>query len=148
MPRRISEAPEFLLLDTHVWIWYRDGAEDRLAPSVVAWLRRHGAAGLLRVSPISGWEVATLVAKQRLALSREVRAWIREALEAPGVRAAELTLEMAMDAALLVGNAPRDPADRMLIATARALGATLVTRDAEILAYGRGGHVRVMDAGG
>jgi len=148
MPRRIREGPEAILLDTHVWVWYREGAEHRLAPSVVARLRCHGAAGLLQVSPISGWEVATLVATRRLALSREVRAWIREALEAPGVRVADLTWEIAMDGALLVGDPPRDPADRMLIATARALGATLVTGDAEILAYGRGGHVRVMDAGG
>ncbi|MGH9259736.1 MAG: type II toxin-antitoxin system VapC family toxin [Acidimicrobiales bacterium] len=148
MPRRISEGPGLLLLDTHVWVWYREGTEKRFAPALLARLRRYGAEGMLRVSPLSGWEIATLVSKGRLALSRDVRTWVRQALEAPGVRAAEFTAEIAVEAALLGGTAPRDPADRMLIATARTLSATFVTADAEILAYGRGGNLRVLDAGG
>ncbi len=148
MPRRVREASESLLLDTHVWVWYIEAAADRLSRAVLARLRSHGQAGRLYVSPLSGWEVGMLVVKRRLALSLDVRAWVTRALEAPGVRTADLTPHIAVDAALLDGAPPRDPADRLLIATARALGAALVTRDAEILTYGRAGHVVVLDAGG
>ncbi len=148
MPRRVREASESLLLDTHVWVWYIEAAGDRLSRTVLAQLRSHGQAGRLYVSPLSGWEVGMLVVKRRLALSLDVRTWVTRALEAPGVRAAELTAHIALDAALLDGAPPRDPADRLLIATSRALGAALVTQDAAILAYGRAGHLAVVDAGG
>lgn len=134
-----------MLLDTHVWVWYEEGAQARLSRAALAAIRSHGQAGRVYVSPLSAWEVAALVAKGRLMLSLEVRAWVARALQAPGLRTAPLTAAVAVDAALLPGAAPRDPADRLLIATARAEGATLVTRDAQILAYGRAGHVSVLD---
>jgi len=148
MPRRIREGPELLLLDTHVWIWYVESTERKLSRGALTVLRNHDRAGLLSVSPLSVWEIGTLVAKKRLTLSVDVLTWMRTAIEEASIRTAELTPAIALDAALLGGTPPQDPADRILIATARALGATLVTRDAEILAYGRAGHVRVMDAGG
>ncbi len=147
MPRRIREAgPGAALLDTHVWVWYEEGAEARLPRAALAVLRRHVQAGQLYVSPLSAWEVAMLVAKRRLRLSLDVPSWVARAFEMPGLRAAPLTPAVGVDAALLPGEAPHDPVDRLLIATARALGATLVTRDREILAYGAKGHVAVLDA--
>ncbi len=76
-----------------------------------------------------------------------MRVWVDQALEGAGLRVAELTPAIALESVLLGSAAPRDAADRILIATARALGATLVTPDAEVLAYGREGHVRVIDVG-
>jgi PIN domain nuclease of toxin-antitoxin system len=147
MPRRISErGAEPVLLDTHVWVWLADGVKGRLSPSGVQLLRSAHAEARLFVSPISVWEVATLVRKGRLGLTQDIRPWVSRAFS-EGLRGAPFPPEVALDAGLLPDVPPRDPADRMLIATARALGATLVTRDAEVLAYGRAGHVRVLDAG-
>lgn len=147
MPRRIRDrGAESLLLDTHVWIWLADGVAGRLSPPSVDLLRRTHAEARLYVSPISVWEVATLVRRGRLGLSQHVRPWVERA-SAEGLRFAPFTSEVALDSGLLPGVPPRDPADQMLIATARALGATLVTRDAAILTYGRTGHVAVLDAG-
>ncbi len=88
-----------------------------------------------------------LVRKGRLVLSLDVHTWVRRTL-ASDLRVAPLTPDIALDGGFLPGTATGDPADRIIIATARALGARLVTRDAAILAYGRAGHVAVLDAGG
>lgn len=146
MPRRIREGLESLLLDTHVWVWYVEGLGAKISRDTLGLLREHDRAGRLHVSPLSVWEVARLVARGRLTLSIDLRSWITQATDDASVRTAQLTPAVAVDAALLAGDAPRDPVDRLLIATARALGTTLVTRDAEILAYGRAGYVRVLDA--
>ena len=146
MPRRISERrPDPVLLDTHVWIWLADGVADRLSSACVALLREAHADARLYVSPISVWEVARLVRKRRVGLTQDLRAWVGRAFT-EGIRFAQLTPDMALDSGLLPDVPPRDPADQMLIATARALGAALVTRDSEILDYGAQGHVKVVDA--
>lgn len=88
-----------------------------------------------------------LVAKGRLALRRDVRSWVSDAAGMEGLRVAALTADVALDAALLPGSPQADPADRLLIATARALDATLVTRDRATLEYGAAGHLLVRDAG-
>jgi PIN domain nuclease of toxin-antitoxin system len=146
MPRRIREEPEFWLLDTHVWVWYVEATEHRLSRAALGLLRRQGGAGRLCVSALSVWEVARLAAVGRLTLTLEPRAWVSRAFDEAGIRAVPLTTEMGLDAALLIGHPPRDPADRFLIAAARALDAVLVTRDARILEYGAAGHVKVLDA--
>jgi PIN domain nuclease of toxin-antitoxin system len=149
VPRRIREGgTQPLLLDTHAWVWLVDGAEGRLARRVVDDIRRASWERRLFVSPLSVWEVATLVRKRRLALREELRDWVEQAFVRTAAQVAEFTVAVALDAVTLPGAPGADPADRILIATARALGATLITRDSEILAYGRGGHVRVRDAGG
>jgi len=135
-----------LLLDTHVWVWLAD-APDRVSPGCVDLVRRAQPAGWVHISPISAWEVAMLVRKGRLVLSLDVHTWVRRTL-ASDLRVAPLTPDIALDGGFLPGTATGDPADRIIIATARALGARLVTRDAAILAYGRAGHVAVLDAGG
>lgn len=133
-----------LLLDTHVWIWLAD-APERISAACVDLVRQAQPSGRVHVSPISAWEVGMLAGKGRVSLSRDVHDWVARTL-ASDLRVAPLTAEIALDAALLGGDPPRDPADRLIVATARALGAALVTRDAGLLAYGRAGHVRVVDA--
>lgn len=98
------------------------------------------------VSPLSVWEVAMLTARGRLALSLDVRAWVDRALGGSGAAVAGFTPAIALESALLPGTPSADPVDRLLIATAGGLGAMLVTRDREILAYGGAGHVTVLDA--
>lgn len=101
--------------------------------------------GLL-VSPITGWEVALLVKRGRLAIGRDVGVWMEMALRAPGVRPAVFDMETAVRSVELPGEFHADPADRFLIATARRLDIPLLTADGAILAYSAAGHLKVIDA--
>lgn len=134
-----------VLLDTHVWIWMMDGARRELSAQSIREIEGAAARGALLVSTISAWEVAMLEAKGRLRLSMDVRQWVERGLSAPGLRLAELSVDVAVDSARLT-EVHGDPADRILIATARRTGATLITRDRRILDHGREGLLAVLDA--
>ncbi len=98
------------------------------------------------VSAITPWEIGMLVAKGRLVLDRDVMDWLQAALSLPGIRVAPLEPALAVASTRLPGELHGDPADRLIVATARHLGATLVTADAALLAYGQLGHVGVLSA--
>ena len=138
----MSEPPP-VMLDTHVWIWLMEG---NLAIPTAARksIEQAAAAGQLWVSAISTWEVAMRAAKGRVVFSLDVQTWIDQALAAPGLRLAPLSPEIAVASAHLPGSFHGDPADRILVATARALTARLATADRAILAYGRRGHVSTL----
>jgi PIN domain nuclease of toxin-antitoxin system len=121
-----------------------DGAPGKLSPSTLQKIRTAAGKGQIYISAISVWEVATLEARGRLTLSMNCRTWVDRALAAPGVQFAELTPDIAVDSTRLPGNLHGDPADRILVATARSLNSTLVTRDELILTYAKKGHVRVI----
>lgn len=135
---------EPILLDTHAWVWFRLGEAAAFRGASIEAI--HGAASrsALRVSVISVWEVALLAAKRRLQLGLPVAEWVRGALGAPGLLVAELTPDIAVEACNLPGDFHDDPADRMIVATARATGATLYTKDRAILAYARHGHLQAV----
>lgn len=132
-----------LLLDTHVWLWLMSG-EGAMRPSAVRAIEAAASHGLVRVSVISIWEVAMLEARGRIRLAKECLAWVDDALRAPGIALAPLTPEIAVEGSRLPGKFHGDPADRILVATARREGAILVTRDERILAYGKAKHLAVM----
>ncbi len=96
------------------------------------------------ISPISAWEVGMLTARNRLVLALDPQAWFDRACSFPGVSLARMPPTVLIASSHLPGAPPRDPADRILIATARAFGYTLVTRDEALLTYGGSGHVQVM----
>ncbi len=100
----------------------------------------------LIVPVIAVWEVALLSARGRIELSGSVQGWVAEALSAPGYQLALLTPEIALLCHDLPGDLHADPVDRMLVATAIDLAATLVTRDKALLSYGAHGHVKVLRA--
>ena len=136
-----------LLLDTHVWIWTVDGDASRVGRRAQQALARAEARGLVFVSPISVFEVAALHTAGRLRLTRPPDQWIREALTPAGVRTADLTPATAIDAGVLPRSRLADPIDRLLVATARQRGLTLLTSDARILDYASGtGDLRAQDA--
>ena len=87
-----------------------------------------------------------LVAKERLALGRDVRAWIEAVLDLQGIEIAGLLPSISLDSARLPGSFHADPADRMIVATARHHQATLVTADRQILDYAAAGHLIARDA--
>lgn len=133
------------LLDTHVWVWLMLG-DTRLSGANRRMLEKAVPDGRLHVSIISVWEVAMLEAKGRLTLSADCESWVQEALAAPGIHLAELTSHIAISSTRLPGVFHGDPADRILIATARETEATLLTADRAILQYGRGGYVHAVSA--
>ncbi|MDP1572005.1 MAG: type II toxin-antitoxin system VapC family toxin [Vicinamibacterales bacterium] len=136
-----------LLLDTHVWIWMVNGTSDRIGRAARARLEKASTHYALRVSVLSTWEVAMLEARGRLTLALDCRDWVARGLGAPGVVLEELTPEIAVESTRLPeADALRDPVDRMLVATARQRELTLVTADAAVLAYAKGGRLRVLDA--
>lgn len=132
-----------LLLDTCAIIWI--ALSEPIAPEAVAALRAAGAAGeKVRVSPISAWELGLLSYKKRLATARSPLSIFGEVVATPGIRIEALSPEVLIEASFLPGIFHRDPADRILIATARAFDLMLVTRDRVILNYAKEGHVRAL----
>ena len=85
-----------------------------------------------------------LEAKGRIRLSSPCGQWVEEALATPGLTLVPLTPEIALDSSRLPGDFHGDPADRIIAATARRMGARLLTRDEKLLAYGRGHHVALV----
>lgn len=148
MPKQTSET-EPLLLDTHAWIWLIEGNTKRVAPAARRKMIAASEDGRLLVSAISVWEIGMLVAKNRLAFQQAVHEWIAEALTLPGLRLVELMPEIALDSSNLPGSPGVDPADRILIATARRMDATLATADRNILKYARrADHLRALNIAG
>ena len=94
-------------------------------------------------STITAWEVGQLASRGRIDLSATPERWFRGLLATPGIQLAELSPDIFIASSFLPGTPPRNPADRILIATARELAATLVTRDRAIIAYGEQGNVSV-----
>ncbi len=123
-----------------------DGVVDKIPAPVRARISAASGKGLIYISAISVWEVATLEAKGRLTLSMDCRTWVDRALDAPGVQFAPLSPSIAVDSTRLPEGMHSDPADRILVATARSMNGTLVTRDRMILNYAASGHVRVLSA--
>jgi PIN domain nuclease of toxin-antitoxin system len=121
-----------ILLDTHVLVWLDTGARQ-LGPLAQRAVDAARSAAMLWVSAVTFWEVALHVRKGRIELALPPQQWRLDIL-ATEVGEIELDGAMAVDAATLPGFPP-DPADRMIVPTARAAGASLGTADAAILAW-------------
>ncbi len=122
-----------IVLDTHVWVWWVQGA-TQLPPNYSVYIQAHEPQGL-GISAISCWEVAKLIERGRLALPHPVDQWLAKALAYPGVRFLPLSPEIAVESTRLPGAFHRDPADQILVATARIYNCPLVTMDHQIRAY-------------
>jgi PIN domain nuclease of toxin-antitoxin system len=127
-----------LLLDTCAILWLANGTE--ITPEA----RKAIANRSLKVSPISAWEIANLVRKSRIAFTLPVKSWFRQTVGKMEAGMPQLTVEILADSCGLPGTPPDDPADRIIIATAREADMTVVTRDRQILEYSRAGHVRTL----
>ena len=127
-----------LLLDTCAVLWLAKGTE--LVPEARAAIADRN----LQVSPISAWEIANLVRKNRIALTLPVATWFRQTVGKIEAATPQLTIEILTGSCDLPGTPPTDPADRIIIATAREGDLVVVTRDDQILAYSRAGHVRTL----
>lgn len=123
-----------IVLDTNAWIrWVADPSllSVRARRAIAAEESRDG----LIVSAISVWEVAVKVSLGKLALDREIRAWVRLASSYPGVVIEPLGAEDALESTLLPGTYHKDPADRLILALARRIDAPVVTSDRAMRTY-------------
>ena len=129
-----------LLLDTNAAIWI---VEDQpiAAAAREAVEDAYRASRTIFVSAITAWEIGLLVSRNRIGLSTTPERWFQRLLAIEGVQMAELSPDILIASSFLPGEPPRDPADRIILATARDLDAALVTRDRLLLAYGEEGQV-------
>lgn len=130
------------LLDTHALVWLVEASAE-LSPRARKSIDAAARADGLAVSAITFWEVAMLRERGRLALTTAPAEWRRRVLALPGVVEAPVTGDIGVEAVDLPGELHGDPADRLLVATARIHGWRLATHDRRLLAYGAAGHVRV-----
>jgi PIN domain nuclease of toxin-antitoxin system len=137
--------PDLVLLDTHVWLWLVAGSPD-LATEARHTIDSAAALGTLRIAAISLWEVALLASRGRIVLGKSLSSWLAEALADPAPAIDPLSPQIAVEACSLPEAFHRDPADRMIVATARVTGAALMTRDQQILDYAARGHLTVIAA--
>jgi len=122
------------LLDTHAWVWWV--TEDRrLSKRATAAITTALTAQDLWLSLVSVWEVAKKVEKQQLVLDRPIDRWLDDALTIPGLGLWELTRPVLVHSCELPQPFDGDPADQMLVATARRHAATVVTKDQRIRRY-------------
>ncbi|MET0251283.1 MAG: type II toxin-antitoxin system VapC family toxin [Novosphingobium sp.] len=129
-----------ILLDSHVLIWLADATLPDASLAVVLHSRLVGQA---YVSPVTAWEIGLLAGRRRRTFEPDPVTWYERLIGDMKLAEVALTSRILLDSTLLPGDLP-DPADRMLIATARALGCALMTRDAAILAYAAQGHCKVV----
>ena len=132
-----------VLLDTCAAIWLMNGdpitAESRASIGAA----QGGNLGVY-VSPMTAWELATLVAKNRLHLTLSPDAWFDGLLALAGVRLAAMPPRVLIASTMLPGGPPKDPVDRIIAATGRAFGYTIITRDGDLMLYARAGHIEAI----
>ena len=132
-----------LLLDTCAAIWTVEG--EPMSDSAMT-----GIGGAIDdstpilVSPITAWERGLLTAKGRIASPMTPQRWFEVLLSQPGIQLAEMSIDILIDSSFLPANPQGDPADRIIIATARSFDLTIVTRDRAILDYAAHGHVHAL----
>lgn len=131
----MSKFEQGILLDTHTWIWLFNGASE-LSQEVIIQINRAGKQGQVFIAAISVWELSMLVAKNRITLSKPINQWVQESLSQPGVNLSPLTPEISIESSFLPGEFHGDPADRIIVATARINNLIIFTRDRKILSYG------------
>jgi PIN domain nuclease of toxin-antitoxin system len=132
-----------LLLDTCAAIWLAES--EPISEEATGVLNDVVDTGIaVYVSPITAWEVGLLVARGRLMLLIRPEVWFQQLFEILNFRLAGMSPEVLMASSFLPGKPPRDPADRILAATAREFGYTIMTRDQPLLDYGDQGHVQVL----
>jgi PIN domain nuclease of toxin-antitoxin system len=97
------------------------------------------------VSPITAWEVGLLAARNRFVSTMSPLTWFRRLMSLPNLQLSDMPPEVLLGSSLMPGDPPRDPADRVIVATAREFGLTVMTRDRAILRYAKEGHVHALE---
>ena len=132
-----------LLLDTCAAVWLAEA--ESIAKEATRVLEDVYDAGAgVYVSPITAWEIGLLNSRGRLALLIKPQLWFQRLFEVLSFRLADMSPQLLIASSFLPGTPPRDPADRIIAATAREYGYRLVTRDRLLLAYAEQGHIQAV----
>lgn len=134
-----------LLLDTHIWVRFING-DPTLHPRIVEAVETARLRSDVFVSVFSVWEVALLVKRSKLHLPLGVESWVEGALQLAGIHLLPFTPAIAIETVALPSPMHKDPADRILVASARIERLRLVTLDAEILDFARDPNLPVFTA--
>lgn len=135
-----------LVLDTHVFIWLISGNENLALQSREYLSKIVANEGGIGISGISLWEISMLHSKDRILLNQPCLSWIKHSLEAPGIQVVDLSPEIIVDSCSLPNDFHGDPADRLIVASARILDVPLMSRDERILDYSKEGFVKSIRA--
>lgn len=131
-----TSAARGILLDTHIRVELQSGSST-LSKRAVASIDLATSTRSVYVPLIAIWEIAMLAAKKRVQFDRPVQQWVEESLDKPGINVLPITPRIAIEAALLPEPMHKDPADRMIVASAVLEDLTLVTCDRPMLAYAK-----------
>lgn len=123
-----------IVLDTHTLVWWVSG-DSTLSKKAKTAISRELDGGGIFVSAISAWEIAMLVERERLVLSMDVDSWLATVSAIEAVRFVPVDVDIATKSVDLPGEFHKDPADRMIVATARKFAVPLITKDEKIRAY-------------
>ena len=123
-----------IVIDTHVLIWWVNRSSS-LSQTAKTAIQESISKSEVIISSISAWEISMLIAKERLALSMDVETWLHEVSQIDGVRFMPVDNEIGIKSTTLPGEFHKDPADRMIVATARKLAVPLITADDKIISY-------------
>ena len=123
-----------IILDTHTLVWLTSNP-DKLSLKAAKIISQEVKRREICVSSISIWEIASLVRKNKLEFSIGFENWLREVEDTPTVRFIPVDNKIASDSIFLPGKIHKDPADRIIIATARNINAKVVTKDSKIRKY-------------
>lgn len=123
-----------ILLDTHVWIWFAE-ASHKFSKSTIQLIDNAIKNRSVFVSDISLWEISMLANKGKIILSLPTRNWLETSIKTLALELIPISPQIAVESTLLPGEFHKDPADRLIVATARCENLTLLTADSEILSY-------------
>jgi PIN domain nuclease of toxin-antitoxin system len=137
----MTEAP--LLLDTCAAIWFA-GDLPMASGAVEAMNRAFAAMAPVFVSPISAWEIGILCSRGRMRFPIPPQSWFNRLRSTEGMALAELSPEILIASSFLPGSPPRDPADRIIAATAREYDYKVITRDRPLLEYAKHGYIQAI----
>lgn len=133
-----------LILDTCAVIWLAE--EAKFSPDARRAIDETVESGKrVCVSPISAWEVSNQIRKGRLRTTKSAQAWFDDFMAGSGFVVALMPVPVLIGSSFLPGNPPADPADRIIAATAREFGYSVVTRDRALLAYAGAGHINAIE---
>jgi PIN domain nuclease of toxin-antitoxin system len=122
-----------ILLDTHVWWWCLSETEN-LSETAIETIKQTKTDERF-ISSISIWELAMMSAKKRIELKISPARWLSRAIDETGIIVIELSPEIALESCHLPGKFHKDPADRIIVATARVHNLKLLTKDQKIHNY-------------
>ena len=133
---------EKLILDTHILIWYLEGVE--LSEQQIELIENQRSNNQLYISAISIWEISMLINKKKIAISISLNEWLHKVQNIPSLNIIDLSIPILIESCNLPDLEHKDPADRMIIASTRAVNGYLMTLDKKILQYANEGYLKII----